>query len=108
LEVDGVDLVKQVCFCNDEALNIARVDFNGRSDLSNDLLYTFILCFDCDDYPIVKHIEHFIRVDLHFLKEEECVRLQLVQSVVEISLFSLQPLILFFIELNHALCFCEE
>jgi len=70
LEVDGFDFVKEVCFCNDEAFNVARVDFNGRSDLSNHLLHAFVLGFDRDDYPVVENIENFVRVDLHFLEEE--------------------------------------
>jgi len=55
-------------------------------------LDAFVLLFDGDDDPVVKDIKYLMRINRDFVEQEQRMRLQLVQTEVEVALFSKQQL----------------
>jgi len=68
------------------------VGLNGHSDLTHDLLNSFVLLFNCDNDPVVEHVEDLVSVDRDLVEQEQGVGLELVQPEVEVPLLFQQEL----------------
>ena len=68
MEVYCFNFGEEVCLLYNKAFNVARIDFNGLSDLADYILDSFVFSFNCNYNPVIKNIEDFVCVGLHFLE----------------------------------------